>query len=384
MAQQAYERRLLHALEKPLVDDINSAQTELDRTIRTALRELYAARANFDGRTAICDGFTGDSFTVVADLAGDPNTINILAGSGFQDAPTDISMDIDGALEADDVERYKPLFLAATQSMPIAAAPGAGMERYDIIEVRHNRDITDPTAVSLLNTITGNYAAGLANKTITWDLYGLTGTVASPAASTTPISVKQGIPQAIGTGLAAGEPTTTVGYIKIATVRREGMLPVTNQDIIDWRPMLFSSGLLDVSFYALVQTTATSVTPQDIHIAAPAGVRVAINKFSDKRVVVYIFAGLHGKQAAVGLCPAFACAEYANVADRETLGTYAARGHAVGRAGLPTPNDFLTDAAFAPKLNVAYDQPCIQFAIARTNNQTGDWYLSGGVKISVM
>jgi hypothetical protein len=140
-----------------------------------------------------------------------------------------------------------PLLLSAAQGFTIPAIPSAGNSRIDIIEVRPQYTATEASTIGVFNTATRVFDAPTRNKSLVWDLLGLTGNVTSPASSTAAISYKQGVPAA-GAITSATEPSTTSGYIKIARINLDnngGALAAVSQDMIaDLRPLLFAGNLM--------------------------------------------------------------------------------------------------------------------------------------------
>ena len=69
MANQAFEREILNPRERPLSSDINTAQSQLDRSMRETLQRLFQKRvsASSDASAAPVRGFIGDGLKVRAD-----------------------------------------------------------------------------------------------------------------------------------------------------------------------------------------------------------------------------------------------------------------------------------------------------------------------------
>src|SRR5574337_192482 len=137
-------------------------------------------------------------------------SVLLKAGIGFLDAPSDVPTSVGGIVGADDLSPYKPLPLNADMAIAIDAAPSAGNERIDIIEVKQDRRVENPLSRDVLNTGTGLFVPTLVNKTLAFSLDGRNGRVVSPSNSTTGVGYKVGVAAAVGTALA---PATTSGYV---------------------------------------------------------------------------------------------------------------------------------------------------------------------------
>src|SRR5262245_15633887 len=158
MANSPFDRVIIHPLEKPVGDDINQLESELDRALRFSWRSVA-------GDDAL---FLGDGLQV---RARSPTVmfVAVIPGLGFQlntsDVPTAINAGNGAVVGLDDREAYKPIPLLSAQSFAVPAGPGSGA-RMDIIEVRANRQIIDSSSRQILNTGTGVFEAGTRNKTL--------------------------------------------------------------------------------------------------------------------------------------------------------------------------------------------------------------------------
>lgn len=229
MSGLPFDRVILHALEKPLSSDINLAETELDRSLRFVMRAL--------GGPTVTDYFVGNGFKV---LARSPASmvLDVTTGLGFQlnlsDVPSAIDSGNGPVPGLNDTEPFKPIPLLTQPSFTVPAAPTAPNTRVDIIEVRANRQIIDPESRQILDTLTGVFAAGTRNKTLSWTIDGLIGSVISPAASTQPLSYKVGV-----AGNPGAIPSTTPGYVKVAEINvGSGVTTISQTNINDLRRIL--------------------------------------------------------------------------------------------------------------------------------------------------
>lgn len=208
MSDNPFDRVIVNPREKPLSEDVNALQAQLDRAVR------FFAKAMFSNSVgAPQSGFLAGGLKAVE--AGTPAMSVVLkAGLGFQDDPTDVPTDIDGILGLDDVDSFKPLPLVSDLTITIPAAPAGPNDRTDIIEVRADRLTTNNISRDIFDNTSETFSPTLVNKTIEFLLDGTKqGSVVSPAASTAAISLKTGV-----AGNPGAVPATTSGYIKIAEV----------------------------------------------------------------------------------------------------------------------------------------------------------------------
>lgn len=234
MANKPFDREVWNNLEKALSSDQNAAQTYVDLTLRTFIRNLLAVDP-----TSVVTGFLNASFLV---KPTSPTSMNVTVnpGLGFIDASGDEPSSIGSVASVDDPASLKPLPLLTSQVIAIDAAPSAGNNRIDIIEVTYDRRLMDSNSRDILDPTTGAFAPGLVNKTLGWILDGLTGRVVTPSPSTAPIGYKVGAAATAGSEVA---PAVTTGYIKIAEVHLIGgtTTVIASGNLTDERP---SSGLV--------------------------------------------------------------------------------------------------------------------------------------------
>lgn len=248
-----FKRVLIPLRQRPTSTDLNRLQERIYESIR-GLSTITLAKPSPSGsyanRHGILggQGFHGTGFFVEPDSANTPWGVSVKTGMGFAVLGPVSATDIDSCSGADwdgAGGLSVPLLLSANQGFTIPTAPSAGNSRIDIIEVRPQYTATESSTIGIFNTATRVFDAPTRNKSLVWDLLGLTGNVTSPASSTAAISYKQGVPAA-GAITAATEPSTTSGYVKIARINLDnngGALAAVSQDmIVDYRPLLFAKG----------------------------------------------------------------------------------------------------------------------------------------------
>lgn len=197
----AWDRTILNALERPLSSDINQALSQVDRSLRDLIYSAWNEGA----------GFLNSAFAPSGTAT--PLQLRLSAGMGFiLDAAANT---IDGVPGLDDRSPIKPVLLTADQTLITTTPPGGGLERYDLVEIRTNRRRTNSSSRDVLDPVTGVFNATLLLKTLAFDVDGDVGVVASPAASTAAISIKTGTPAGTGTAVV---PTGTAGYTPVAVL----------------------------------------------------------------------------------------------------------------------------------------------------------------------
>lgn len=281
MSNNPWDRTVIHTRERPLSSDINQAQSQIDRTLRFFLDELFMQRAGIADESAdpaATQGFIGNSFKVKTAAPLGLN-VTLRSGQGFQGNETDTPSSIGGVTSVDDLSRYKPLVVLSDVTIAVPA-PDPTLDRIDIIEVAFNRRLADPTSRDILNPSTGAFEPNNVNKALAWNMEGNVGIVATPAASTTAIGYKSGNPSATPT-----TPPTTAGYLKIAEiVVAAGVTQINAEDIKDLRNILAPYNMRYVAAQADLGTIALS------KLIAPPGVLVSANN-SGATFRLYIAAG---------------------------------------------------------------------------------------------
>jgi hypothetical protein len=246
-------------------------------------------------------GFIGEGFKVHPSSPVGQSVV-LKAGLGFQYLPGDSTASVGGISGLDDLSPYKPLVLTEDTTIPgLPAGPGAGQDRYDIIEVRMNRVLGNPLSRDVFDVPSGQFVSQSVNKTLSFTLDGSVGVVTSPASSTAAISYKQGVAAATN---SAVEPATTSGYVKVATIfsKNGNMTTAVNRNnVIDRRNLLAPYGAMPFSIRASIPTGAAS-PPTLVSVNAPPGVEVCVSKTLAPLNVgfsVAVFAGGLAGQAKV-------------------------------------------------------------------------------------
>ena len=253
-----FKRVLVPLRQRPTSTDLNRLQERIYESLRGVSTMGFAKRAlsdSFANRHSLLagQGFHGTGFFVDVDSGNTPWGVKVNTGFGLALTGPTSATDIDSCSGADwdgAGGLSVPLLLSSNQGFTIPTIPSAGNSRIDIIEVRPQYTATEASTVGIFNTATRVFDAPTRNKSLVWDLLGLTGNVTSPSSSTAAISYKQGA-SAAGDITAATEPSTTSDYIKIARINLDnngGALASVSQDmIVDHRPLLFPKGGFDVS-----------------------------------------------------------------------------------------------------------------------------------------
>jgi hypothetical protein len=284
MANQAFDRTIMNVRERPLSTDINQLQSQIDRVLRFYADKFLVGRASDSSDAYATPGtrFFGDSFKVRAQspVSG---VVNVTTGLGFFPNSSDIPTSIDSIVGLDDLERMKPLLLTATQSFTVPAADPTN-PRIDIIEVKYDRQTTNPLSRDILDPNTGAFVSSTVDKTLSFLLDGQTGTVNDPASSTADISYKKGIAAAV-----PATPATSTGYVKIAEIKVAALATTFDDNVIvDTRRLLGPYGTLN--FFVSFVTDAAGSPPTSVRTNAPPGVRIAVVNAVDVPDI-YIIAG---------------------------------------------------------------------------------------------
>lgn len=281
MANNPWDRTVINTRERPLSSDINQAQSQIDRTLRFFLDQLFLGRqALVDDRAASLptQGFLGSGFKV-RPTAPIGLSVELAAGQGFQANTTDVPASIGGVTSVDDLSRYKPLVVLSNVDINVPA-PDPTFARIDIVEVIFNRRLADPTSRDILNPSSGAFESESVNKTLAWNMEESVGSVTAPNVSTTALGYKAGNPSATPT-----VPPTTAGYIKIAEiVVAAGVAQINAEDIKDLRNLLAPFNMRYVVAQADLGTIALN------KLIAPPGVLVAANNSGGLRRL-YVVAG---------------------------------------------------------------------------------------------
>ena len=283
-----FRRVLIPVRQRPSSADLNAMQWRADVNDLANAGVMYgqnvfSAPGALSPESAVgARGFSGGGFYVAVDAANPPFGVYVQSGLGYNYFGPANATNIDSNQGADwelNARWAVPLALSQNQSFTVPPPPAVGNSRIDIIEVRADYLANDPQTVGIFNTGTEVFNPTVLNKSLTWDLYGRTGSVNAPAASTACISYVTG-QVAAGDITAATEPTTTAGYIKIAQINLDAsagpIAAVTQSMIADHRPLLFPQGMLTIAGRFTTAGKAAGLGSINFDtIEAPPGVRVA-------------------------------------------------------------------------------------------------------------
>lgn len=291
MANNPQDRTILNPLERPLADDLNQAQSQLDRTIRSMAyaESLRRTSSAGDGHFGVVnEGFINDGFRVYP-FAGMQVAVN--AGIGFKWDPTDVPGAIDGIVGLSDLSPYKPMQLVLPALFTVPAAPGPGLSRFDIIEAKVYRRRENPLSRDVLDPATGAFTPSLINKTLAFTHDGQTGTVVSPAVSAAALSYKVGI-----AGAPGAVPATTAGYTRLAIIYvPTGTVAMTEGTIRDTRKLVSPGGSVTVG--AMWDFKNGALPPANVTFVAPPGVRCAVVHPAAFNHVIELYFFLEGVRA---------------------------------------------------------------------------------------
>lgn len=292
MANQDFDTAVVNPLERPASEDIDRAQSQLNRTLRDLLAPLMA----YGSSSAFADGFIAQGFQAVPATG---MTVNLQAGLGFQLDFASTPSDINGVAGLDDRSANKPLLLSSAVSVPVAAV-SAGNCRRDLICVRYQRQVQD-APVPIFDATYSTFTGAIRPKNMTFDLApnGAT-TVAyggTPPAGTG-IAVMQGAVAPYtdeDSFLAAALATLPTGYIAVAVVNvQAGVSTITASRIVDLRALLLPTGTTQVGASVTVQRS--NVLVGALQKSAPAGWKVCAaipaNATPQQAVTFYLVGGV--------------------------------------------------------------------------------------------
>lgn len=268
--------------ERPLSGDFNRAESQHDRTLRDLVRALVGGSGVASGGTSAItshSGFIGDGMRVVP-TSPTGMSVQVSAGFGFVYDPLDLPFDI-GATDlegVDDRSSFKPVYLNAPAIFAVPTAPGPGLSRIDIIEVKVDRRLENAVTRRQLDVSTKSFLDHLFYKTLAFSLDGRTGTVSSPSASTAGLSYKIGAEAATGTEV---EPTVTPGYVKLGRINvAPSVVTIGASAIADRRPLLGAGGAVRFSGCWRVQWNGGTPIITALTIDAPAGIDICLASLS--------------------------------------------------------------------------------------------------------
>ena len=288
----AFDRTIVYPRERPLSSDIDSLQAQVDRSLRDTFKAMLAGRAGtvFDTSSFI-SGFLGDSFKVRASAVPDM-TVTVSAGLGFYQKAADVPAAIGGVIGLDDLSSYKPLPLVSPFVFNVPTAPGAGQERWDIIEVAVTRRADNPLVRETFDPVTSTFVAGALNKSLRFSLDEESGYAITPGASTAGLSYVQGVSAALGVppGSGATVPATTAGYQKVCEIYVGPTVVAIPANVInDTRKMVGIGGAVRIAL-KWTQNTGTAV-PTGLTIDGAPGVLATIQATGPANGYIALIAG---------------------------------------------------------------------------------------------
>ena len=281
--QHPFTRTIWNPLEKAFQTDWNNAQGPRDLALLETIRLLSGGRAGsgpYPDAMTTYPGFIGDGFKVRSPTS---STVRVAMGLGFLTNPN-VASNVVGAASSgiapsgvDDLAALSPVGLFdANQDFTVTTPPGAGNERYDIIEVKVNRHVGTEVLEPIWNKTAGQFDMLAVNKYLSWALDGNTNAgspVLAPAASTAAISYVQGVVQTIASGLATA-PTATPGYTIIGIIHVTGAaIAIADNVIQDMRPLLTPGGFATISASGVI--TAAFGAPSSPVFSMPPGMEAA-------------------------------------------------------------------------------------------------------------
>ena len=360
MADNCFDRTIYNVRERPMSPDNNQLESQIDRTIRETLRAQalpHAAAANAAGASGFqpISGFYGDGFFVTP---GGGLSVNLTPGLGMIFDAGTTAVAIDSISGLNDLSPYYPVYLSAVQNIVLAAAPSAGNERYDLIEVTLDRRRENLLNRDVLNPGTGTFDPTLISKTLAYRLDGRNGSVVAPSNSTTGIGYKQGVTAAIGT---ASVPATSPGYTRVAVIYvANGVATIVANLIRDSRRLLLRDGHETLGFQVSIipgdpADTVTLISHPAIH----AGIRLAARSTGilGGPLKVYIFAGEVLTDSAVQKMSAYPLADSYATAVNNLLGRIAGVSAATIDAG--------EQSALSGIIDVAIGQTYLTFTVTK-------------------
>lgn len=274
--------------ERPLSSDHNQLESQIYQTMREVMRATFARRNSITAPASVSvSGFVGDGFRVVP---SNPTAMSVVVASGLgfiydaTDLPSNIgSPDLE---QVNDLSPYKPLYMANPVTFAVPTAPGAGLGRTDIIEIKVDRRLENALTRRQLDVGTESFLDHVFFKTLAYALDGRTGVVSAGGGnSTAGLSYKIGTAAAVisdGTSnpgrdnlTTVAPPVTSTGYLKIAEIHvNTGTVAVVDQMIVDRRVMLYAGGMVPFSAVwnlnwnsgAPIATLLSQVTPPGIRV----------------------------------------------------------------------------------------------------------------------
>ena len=248
-----FDQRVIAPMQRPSTEDLNSARSAEALRLSWFYQQLLARMTTASNPGAFYPtGFLGAGFRCVPTS---PATLGVQLspGLGFyydDTTPLVIAEDLAGLRYegVTDLSPYHPLVLDATLVIPIQLPlPPPGQSRYDLIEVRPKRELTDYGQVLRWNTAGNqftpdNCAAFLRYAVDNGDLGYVPGNTAGPSASVDPVSCVVGPAAVTGTQLT---PQGSPGYVPVARILvSDSAVTILGDKIADQRHMAQPGGIV--------------------------------------------------------------------------------------------------------------------------------------------
>lgn len=266
MSGKPFDRQVINQLERPLSTDVNQISTYADQALRELFLNIYSSRMAVGSDLQSVQPPTGAVAFIGAGFRarGATSTLQVWLdpGLGFlNDGITGVS--VGSVSGVDDREAIKPLSLTARETITVPAAD-ASNPRIDLIEVKVDRRLTDPSSRDVMNPSSGAFQPGTVLKTLTYNQEGR-----STVNGVGSINYKTGTPAATPTG-----PVLDSGYLPIAQVYvNANATAIGATGVMDLRRMLFEGGALRISGVAVGSPSGNCEIQS---LVAPPGVEATI------------------------------------------------------------------------------------------------------------
>lgn len=285
MASNAFDRVVINARERPVSTDINQLQSQIDRTLRVTLEEMFRTRLSDtdDSGAPSASGFLGEALKPRPSSPASMN-IRLPKGLGFFYNITDTPTAIGGVTNLDDLSYWKPISIPADLTVPVPTADPTN-PRYDIIEVRTNRLLTDSTSRDVFNVSTGIFDPTAVSKTLSTVIAAGDVTVDGTGA----VNLRTGAPNASPT-----VPATDSGYTKIAEILVGTGVTTLDADVIkDLRMMIWPGSQAQISTTFVAKGSGASLLPTSLQVVSPPGIQICAvgNNLTGQTVDVFMIIG---------------------------------------------------------------------------------------------
>lgn len=269
MADKPFDRTIINVRERPSSSDVNGGISALQRGVITWLAEHFMRRPEnqFDPAAAAMsfqDGFFGQAYMPFVDAGA----FKLKPGFAIQFSATQ-QTSLNGASRVDDLSSFK---LLATEGMTLTPPMADPFQaRVDLLEVRFNHAIGDPSSRDIMDPVTGAFLPNLVNKTVSH----LTesGNITINGAGV--LNWKTGTP-----GDGDNCPALSAGYLPVAQVYRPANsgTTITEQDPCDIRPCILGTSHLGHFSFEIDATGggASPISFSVVHANHPPGTHFAI------------------------------------------------------------------------------------------------------------